>query len=127
MLFRWFVGLYFYFPSLPSFILPHFYYKERSALVIDGRNLDKHQSRTITEAGVSEVAARDIALGMGVERIRWYILQNASSKRQWFCQLQTLAHRPSQMTSKECEELMRALLERLFPVWIAYQTGMLYR
>lgn len=52
--------------SLPSvFILPHFYYKERSALVIDGRNLDKHQSRTITEAGVSEVAARRHCFGNG--------------------------------------------------------------
>lgn len=114
-------------PSLPSlFILPHFYYKERSTSVIGGRNLDKHQSRTVIEAGVSEVAARRNCFGNGGWANTMVHFSNASSRR-WFCQPQTLAHRPSQMTSKECKELMKDLLERLFLVWVAYQTCMLYR
>ena len=61
-----FVGLYLTSPFSPILIhSAHFYYKERSTSVIGGRNLDKHQSRTVIEAGVSEVAVRRNCFGNG--------------------------------------------------------------
>lgn len=64
---------------LPSFILLHSYKEERSTLVIDCRDLDKHQSRTIIEPGVSEMAGRRSCLEMGTEQIAVVDLAKASS------------------------------------------------
>lgn len=61
-----------FFISLPppfSSILLHSYKKERSTLVIDCTDLDKHQSRALIEPRVSEIVVGRSCLGMGAGQI----------------------------------------------------------